>query len=519
MANEEQLRILKEEGVEAWNKWRKKNRDVKIDLSDAHFNDAYFYGVNFRGAHLNSAHFNGAHLNGAILSGAHLNSAYLKGAYLKGAYLNGAILKGAYLNSAHLVRAYLNGAILSGAHLNGAILSGAHLNDAYLKGAYLNGAILSGAHLNGAHLNEADLVHTDLKAADLKAADLFRAHLSGANLKGAHLVRADLKGAYLKGADLSDGDLSGANLTGAHLKDAHLNSAILSGAILERVQALATNFSDATLTGACIKDWNINSKTNLKNVTCNYIYLKKGQQERRPFDPNIYFEPGEFARLFQEVENTIELIFKHGINWKAFAPAFYEENMQVFEREGGEIFLREYKAVGDGLVVLNILTPPNANKEQIRQDLLLKYERLLLKSGHRIAALEGELKAKNEFLAPLYERLLSPGTQMNFNGTVTSVAGNVEGNQNIFTSQSLNEASTEIQNLLTTLQNNGLTQEQAEGNVASDLATTAENNPTALGKLVNWGKSLGNKAAETSVSEVTKRIIKLALNLAGVPLP
>lgn len=186
--------------------------------------------------------------------------------------------------------------------------------------------------------------------------------------------------------------------------------------------------------------------------------------------------------------------------------------MKVLEREGGGIFLREYKAIGDGLVVLNILTPPNANKNQIRQDILLKYER-------HIAVLEGELKAKNELLVPLYERLLLPGTQMTFNAPVTGVAGIVESNQIIDISQSLTEASTEIQNLLTQLQNQGLTQEQAEEKVANNLATQAENNPTALGKLVNWGKSLGNKAAETSVSEVARRVIKLALNLAGVPMP
>ncbi len=35
MANEEQLRILKEECMEVWNKWREDNPDVEIELSDA----------------------------------------------------------------------------------------------------------------------------------------------------------------------------------------------------------------------------------------------------------------------------------------------------------------------------------------------------------------------------------------------------------------------------------------------------------------------------------------------------
>ena len=33
MANEEQLRRLKEQGVQAWNEWRKANPNVEIDLS------------------------------------------------------------------------------------------------------------------------------------------------------------------------------------------------------------------------------------------------------------------------------------------------------------------------------------------------------------------------------------------------------------------------------------------------------------------------------------------------------
>ncbi|MDJ0680440.1 MAG: hypothetical protein QNJ18_11315 [Xenococcaceae cyanobacterium MO_167.B52] len=123
-----------------------------------------------------------------------------------------------------------------------------------------------------------------------------------------------------------------------------------------------------------------------------------------------------------------------------------------------------------------------------------------------------------EIIKTMKQEETSKGNMI-FQAPVYGVAGNVEGNQIIYTSQSLADASTEIENLLTQLQNNGLTQEQAEGKVASDLATNANNNPTALGNLVNWGKSLGNKAAETSVSEVVKTVVKLALQLAGFPIP
>ncbi|NER32342.1 MAG: pentapeptide repeat-containing protein [Symploca sp. SIO1C4] len=94
-------------------------------------------------------------------------------------------------------------------------------------------------------------------------------------------------------ADIYDADIYGANLKSANLKSANLR----------RVKALGTNFSRAILTGACIQDWNINSETNLENVICDYIYLKKYEQKRRPFNPKRNFEPGEFAKL---VQKTVE---------------------------------------------------------------------------------------------------------------------------------------------------------------------------------------------------------------------
>ena len=38
-------------------------------------------------------------------------------------------------------------------------------------------------------------------------------------------------------------------------------------------------------------------------------------------------QPGEFTKLFEEVLNTVDLIFRDGIDWKAFVNAF--EKLQV----------------------------------------------------------------------------------------------------------------------------------------------------------------------------------------------
>lgn len=66
MANEYQLRILRQ-GVVAWNEWRIKNPDAKVDLRGSDFIDA-----NLMTANLDNVDLSGANLTGADLSKAGL---------------------------------------------------------------------------------------------------------------------------------------------------------------------------------------------------------------------------------------------------------------------------------------------------------------------------------------------------------------------------------------------------------------------------------------------------------------
>jgi hypothetical protein len=110
MADEEQLRILKQ-GVAAWNTWREQQAaDIRVDLSEVDLS--------------------GADLSGAELSGADLIRADLIEADLSRAHLGWANLSRADLRGADLSRAILSEAILSGANLSGANLSGADLGGA-----------------------------------------------------------------------------------------------------------------------------------------------------------------------------------------------------------------------------------------------------------------------------------------------------------------------------------------------------------------------------------------------------
>jgi hypothetical protein len=78
---------------------------------------------------------------------------------------------------------------------------------------------------------------------------------------------------------------------------------------------------------ACVEDWNINTDTNLKNIKCDYIFLKSSWNkeerkytfsERRPHQKDKLFEPGDFEKLVRKSQETVDLIFRNGIDWQAF---------------------------------------------------------------------------------------------------------------------------------------------------------------------------------------------------------
>jgi hypothetical protein len=97
--NQDHLEILKQ-GVEAWNRWRAENPDVRPDLRGADLFMANLSQANLRGADLRQADLARARLyradfSQADLRGANLSQANLVGANLRGADLGGANLDGA----------------------------------------------------------------------------------------------------------------------------------------------------------------------------------------------------------------------------------------------------------------------------------------------------------------------------------------------------------------------------------------------------------------------------------------
>ncbi|MEO1403263.1 MAG: pentapeptide repeat-containing protein, partial [Cyanobacteria bacterium J06635_1] len=126
---------------------------------------------------------------------------------------------------------------------------------------------------------------------------------SDGNFKHLDLTHLNLNHLDLSYCSFVSSDLSGSSLCGANLSNSNL----------KRTQFLDVDLENVTLNGACIEDWNINSFTKLDGVVCEYVYLKANKQERRPREGS--FKPGEFAALFQQAVDTVDLIFKDGIDW------------------------------------------------------------------------------------------------------------------------------------------------------------------------------------------------------------
>jgi TIR domain-containing protein/pentapeptide repeat protein len=97
MANPEHLQILKQQGVAAWNKWRRENRRIRPDLSRADL-----VGTDLREADLGRVLNAGVDLTGAGLTRANLARTNLARANLTGANLSQVRLYGTVFGNTNL---------------------------------------------------------------------------------------------------------------------------------------------------------------------------------------------------------------------------------------------------------------------------------------------------------------------------------------------------------------------------------------------------------------------------------
>ncbi|MFN6540422.1 MAG: pentapeptide repeat-containing protein [Nostoc sp. EkiNYC01] len=262
-------------------------------------------------------------------------------------------------------------------------------------GSDLSNADLSGATLWDAILIQANLIHANLSGAKLAGAKFRKANLQCANFRGidssfmTQINYYEIYSERYNKLDFTEADLTNADLTGADIIGANFSKTKLTGTKLIATQAIATNFTNSNFTGAFIQDWNINDKTKLDEVVCDYIYLKNNK-ERYPYSFRNNFAPGEFTKLFQQAQETIDLIFSNGIDWQAFLTSF--QKLQV-ECSGEELTIQAIENKNNGAFVIRVNVPADGNKAEIEKYLKREYELALMALEEKYQA---QLQGKNE---------------------------------------------------------------------------------------------------------------------------
>lgn len=295
---------------------------------------------------------------------------------------------------------------LSACNLRGAELCEVNFQQANLINVDLSGANLRQANLGWADLTEgklwkANLNVANLSQADLSSADINQAELAGADLRNSNLRQVNLSMAILQGSDLSMADLSKSILSRTDITYTNCRQADFSESYLGGTQALFTNFQGANFTGACIEDWNINEETVLHGIDCQYFYRKWDKLDRCPSSGN--FEPGDFAKLVHKSLNTIDLIFRNGIDWDAFTYSF--KKLEV-ENQGAQLDVQSIEKKGDGILVVRVAVSPDANKAEIHSDFMQGYE-------FAAKALEAQYQERLEDKEKVINQLFSTINQQN----------------------------------------------------------------------------------------------------------
>jgi uncharacterized protein YjbI with pentapeptide repeats len=296
-----------------------------------------------------------------------------------GLYLSQRTVKG-HPDYALVYRTAVAMAATGSTRFQGADLTDANFTQTNLKCSDLRNTVITRTQWSDAQLDRARLNHTILVNPDV------RKLLVTGHGEGRSYIKCDLKGANLAGANLRNADL-----TGSDLSEATFESANLEQANLTQIQALRSNFRQAYLTGACIETWNIDSATQLDGIICDYVYLSNHPQERSP--SSGMFAPGDFTKLYQELVNTIELIFHGNLDLKVLESSLSE----VRTRYPDKAFeLASLKHRGDGFVIVEVKVSESTNKAEIHSELIQSFELMAKKLENKFQA---AIDSKNDEIA------------------------------------------------------------------------------------------------------------------------
>ncbi|MGC1309428.1 MAG: pentapeptide repeat-containing protein [Phormidesmis sp.] len=387
------------------------------------------------------------------------------------------------------------------------------------------GLNLQGAYLQGADLRGFDFTDTNLTGADLKNVDL----------RESLLVRTQLAGVDLGGVDLRKNILIDANLT-----EANLHSADLRDCILVRAQVARADFTEADLSGICIEDWSVSAQTRFTNVRCDYIYRKYREgkpSDRYPIGRN--FEPNEFATLFAEPEDIVELVFKGEFDYAALSLSLYKLQTEApdlgIELKGieqrGNLWVVKVKSSNDKINEflieerLNAVYPLAPNGETrdetvaatIKDSIYRDYEETksrLAESERLVRQLAGLSGNQAEALKELTKRSL--GNNFFISGsTITNLAGsgNIEYQEAAERVRSLvtsaDDADATFQRLISLLtrQNVATTDEAQQELIQQILLSEAEQDPRFQQFLLHQGPQMISSLPNSGVANALQAAI------------
>jgi len=168
---------LLQQGVRAWNRWRRNHPNIKPDLSRCDLRKMDCTGANFARTSFVEADLTNADLSQAKLHGASFAGANLDATFLTQCDLSTCSFKRASMVNINLANSNLTGINLAGHTLAGASMWCANLSKANLRETDCRNVEFAEANLSG----------TDLAASNLGNASFQRTIVEGANFKNCYV--------------------------------------------------------------------------------------------------------------------------------------------------------------------------------------------------------------------------------------------------------------------------------------------------------------------------------------------
>ena len=276
----------------------------------------------------------------------------LPAAFSKGDIANGIFLITLVWLAYILLRRSFNTLVnATGTDFTGARLTSANFTEALLRNCDFNKATLDHANWTNASFKRCKF-SDDLNLKNPKVRNLCTSRRSE--------TEKDFSFTDLSELNLVEIDLQGSNLNAAILNGSNLRNANLSEVNLSNALAIRTDFTGANLSGACIANWAITPETNFTDVVCTHVFIDLDKKERKPASGS--FDQGDFAKLVTHSNNTLDFLFRNGIDPQAFDFALQQLKNQYPE---ANISVRSIEDLGDGFRQVKLNKSNNAPTEEM----------------------------------------------------------------------------------------------------------------------------------------------------------